>query len=102
MSDPQPAKKATPTSVRRPLSASPTTSVRRPLRGKDKAPAAQNAGNPSWYVPVMLGLMIIGLVWIVVFYLTAGAFPVAAWGNWNLGAGFALIISGFLMTTNWR
>ncbi|WP_245851767.1 cell division protein CrgA [Mobilicoccus massiliensis] len=58
--------------------------------------------NPSWYVPLMLGLMIIGLVWIVVFYLTAGSFPVEAWGNWNLAAGFGLIIAGFLMTTNWR
>lgn len=58
--------------------------------------------NPPWYVPVMLGLMVIGLLWIVVFYLTAGEFPVRDWGNWNLAAGFGLIIAGFLMTTNWR
>ncbi|MDO5628245.1 MAG: cell division protein CrgA [Mobilicoccus sp.] len=58
--------------------------------------------NPTWYVPVMLTLMILGLLWIVVFYLTAGEFPVRAWGNWNLAAGFGLIIAGFLMTTNWR
>lgn len=58
--------------------------------------------NPTWYVPVMLGLMIVGLVWIVTFYLTAGEYPVRPWGNWNLGAGFGLIIAGFLMTTNWR
>lgn len=77
-------------------------------RGKKKprresTPAAKaTTPNPSWYVPVMLGLMIIGLIWIVTFYLTAGEFPVRAWGNWNLGAGFGLIITGFLMTTNWR
>lgn len=59
-------------------------------------------GNPSWYVPVMLGLMIIGLLWVVVHYLTQGEFPVKAWGNWNLVAGFGFIIAGFLMTTNWR
>lgn len=58
--------------------------------------------NPPWYVPVMLGLMIVGLIWIVVFYLTRGEFPVQPWGNWNLAAGFGLIIAGFLMTTNWR
>ncbi|GAB48805.1 cell division protein CrgA [Mobilicoccus pelagius] len=58
--------------------------------------------NPSWYVPVMVGLMVLGLLWIVVFYLTAGTFPVQPWGNWNLAAGFGLIIAGFLMTTNWR
>lgn len=72
------------------------TSVRRPV-------AAKPAGtNPSWYVPLMLGLMILGLIWIVTYYLSAALYPVASWGNWNLGAGFALIIVGFLMTTNWR
>ncbi|GMA41687.1 cell division protein CrgA [Mobilicoccus caccae] len=58
--------------------------------------------NPPWYVPLMLGLMIVGLIWIVTFYLTRGEFPVQPWGNWNLAAGFGLIIAGFLMTTNWR
>ncbi|MEP7162055.1 MAG: cell division protein CrgA [Dermatophilaceae bacterium] len=110
MSESQPAKKSTPTSVRRPVSGSPT-SVRRPLRAKmGKAGKAGKAGatgsgggaSPVWYAPVMLGLMLLGLAWIVVFYMTAGSFPVAAWGNWNMGAGFVLIITGFLMTTNWR
>lgn len=59
-------------------------------------------GNPRWFVPLMLGLMIIGLLWVVTYYLTAGRFPVQAWGNWNLAAGFAFIIAGFLMTTQWR
>ena len=49
-----------------------------------------------------VGLMIVGLIWIVTFYLTRGEFPVQPWGNWNLAAGFGLIIAGFLMTTNWR
>lgn len=79
-------------------------------KGRGKDPAAVDIDalakgpkpNPTWYVPLMLTLMILGLVWIVVFYLTAGEFPVRAWGNWNLGAGFGLIIAGFLMTTNWR
>lgn len=58
--------------------------------------------NPSWYAPVMVGLMVLGLVWIVVVYLSSGQYPIAAWGNWNLAIGFGLIIVGFLMTTNWR
>ncbi len=58
--------------------------------------------NPRWFVPVMLGLMIVGLIWVVTYYLTAAQYPVAAWGNWNLVAGFAFIIVGFLMTTRWR
>lgn len=68
--------------------------------------------NPPWFVPVMLGLMILGLVWIVVFYLTQGSYPLPtiplpggnewAVGNWNLVLGFGLVLSGFIMTTRWR
>lgn len=89
MSEPKPAKKSpkpAPTSVRRPVTAK--------ARAKDT--------NPSWYAPVMLGLMLCGLVWIVVFYLSQGRFPVQAWGQWNLGVGAGLVMGGFLMTTNWR
>lgn len=63
--------------------------------------------NPRWYVPVMLGLMVLGLVWIVVFYLTQGRYPVpevGGWapGNWNLVGGFVFVLAGFMMTTRWR
>jgi len=52
----------------------------------------------------MLGLMLLGLIWIVVFYVTAGGarLPIPALGNFNLLIGFLLIIAGFIMTTRWR
>lgn len=65
------------------------------------APAAPKP-NPRWWVPVMVGLMVLGLVWIVVFYITQQAYPIPGIGLWNLGAGFALAMAGFLMTTRWR
>ena len=58
--------------------------------------------NPAWFVPVMLGLMLAGLLWVVTFYITSGGFPVPGIGYWNLIIGFSLMISGFLMTTRWR
>ena len=58
--------------------------------------------NPPWFVPVMLGLMLLGLLWVVTFYVTATAYPIPNLGNWNLVIGFSLMISGFLMTTRWR
>ena len=63
---------------------------------------AQKIGNPAWFVPVMLGLMVIGLIWVVTFYITQERYPVASWGRWNLGAGFVFILSGFAMTTKWK
>lgn len=58
--------------------------------------------NPRWFVPLMLALMVIGLIWIVVFYVTETEYPVPGIGNWNLVAGFAFVLSGFVMTTRWR
>ena len=71
-----------------------------------KAEAKEKAGNPAWLVPVMLGLMLLGLVWIVVFYITSsqpgGPLPIPALHQWNLAVGFALIIAGFGLTTQWK
>lgn len=85
---------------RRPFRRGGTT--RAPRGGRHDAIAKAPAPNPRWFVPVMVGLMLVGLVWVVVYYLSTGLFPVRAWGNWNLLAGFAFIIAGFAMTTQWR
>lgn len=58
--------------------------------------------NPRWLVPVMLTLMILGLVWIVVTYITQSQWPIPSIGQWNLAVGFVLIIAGFGLTTRWR
>lgn len=83
-------------------SAADTKGAKNPKGGRDDAIAKAPAPNPTWFVPVMLGLMIFGLVWVVVYYLSAGQWPVGAWHNWNLLIGFTFIIAGFLMTTRWR
>lgn len=59
-------------------------------------------GNPPWFVPVMVGLMVLGLFWVVVFYVTAEQYPVPSLGRWNLVVGFGLMMTGFGMTTRWR
>lgn len=59
--------------------------------------------NPRWFVPLFCALMIIGLIWCVVYYLSpSGAWPIPNIGAWNLAIGFALIMIGFLMTMGWR
>ncbi|MGD6980111.1 MULTISPECIES: cell division protein CrgA [Citricoccus] len=57
---------------------------------------------PTWYKVIMFGLMIIGLLWIVVYYLTMGLAPIPQAGGWNIGIGFGIAVIGFIMTTRWR
>lgn len=65
---------------------------------------ARQEGNPRWLVPTMLGLMLLGLVWVVTYYLTSAnlGLPIPALGTWNLLVGFVLIIAGFGLTTRWK
>ncbi|MCW1248679.1 cell division protein CrgA [Acaricomes phytoseiuli] len=82
-------------------------------RRRDPKPTASASGaktikpNPVWYKPVMFGLMILGLLWIITFYITASTpgvtqLPIPSIGPWNIAVGFGVIIVGFLMTTRWR
>jgi hypothetical protein len=55
------------------------------------------------YIGIMLGLMVLGLLWLVVFYLWGSHIPfMESIGNWNFAIGFAFMIAGLLMTMRWR
>ena len=62
--------------------------------------------SPVWLAPLMLVLFGLGIAWLVVFYLTNGTMlglPGAdGLGNGNLLVGFAFIIAGFGLSTQWR
>ncbi|MDR1862180.1 MAG: cell division protein CrgA [Candidatus Ancillula sp.] len=60
--------------------------------------------NDPWLVPTMVGLMVLGIAWVVIFYLTAsiGGYPLPILKYGNLVAGFALIIAGFGLSTKWK
>lgn len=67
-----------------------------------QANKAVQMGNPPWFVPLMLGFFIVGLVWIVVFYLTQMAYPIPDITYGNLVIGFGLLMAGFALTTRWK
>ena len=64
--------------------------------------AAAKKPNPPWFVPVMVSLMVVGLAWIVVTYLSTAKYPIPGISQGNLAIGFVLILAGFGMTTRWR
>ena len=55
-----------------------------------------------WVAPLMLAFFLIGLAWIVVFYVTTGSLPIEALGNWNIVVGFGFIAGGFVVSTQWK
>jgi Cell division protein CrgA len=53
--------------------------------------------------PIALILLLLGLAWIVVFYLAGDDVPVmSSLGNWNLAIGMGLITAGFITLTRWK
>lgn len=50
----------------------------------------------------MFGLMLLGLAWIITYYVSQSTLPVASLGNANILVGFGILFVGFLMTTRWR
>jgi hypothetical protein len=51
----------------------------------------------------MLGLMVIGLAYIAVYYLAGERVPIMRdISSWNFAIGFGLMVSGLFMAVRWR
>ena len=66
-----------------------------------------NGGNPAWFLPVTLTLMIVGLLWIMVYYISQTLYPLGSGSPIDLGAGniivgFGLMMVGFGFLTRWK
>jgi hypothetical protein len=80
------------------------------VRGVSRTPVKVKAGPSSvWFVALFVGLMLIGLVWLMVFQLAAvgsQAPPALSWmaqlGPWNYAIAFAFMITGLLLTMRWH
>ena len=77
---------------------------KKPARPTDPGATAPAGPRPSphWWAPTMVALMVLGLVSVVLTYLTQGDLPVPGLGNWNLAIGFGIMLTGFFMTMRWR
>ncbi|MEO5832371.1 MAG: cell division protein CrgA [Nakamurella sp.] len=55
------------------------------------------------FLSIMLGMFVVGLLWLIVFYLWGDGIPfMQSLGNWNFGIAFGLLIAGLIMTMRWR
>jgi Cell division protein CrgA len=59
--------------------------------------------SPPWVGPTIVACLVVGLAWIVAYYLAGGSIPgLSALGAWNLVVGFGFIIAGVVLSTRWH
>lgn len=77
-----------------------------PRTGGTAGSAAANRSlrpSPTWYPVVMCVVFVIGLAYLVVYYLAADKIPVMQdLGAWNFAVGFGILVVGLLMAVRWR
>ena len=72
-------------------------------RPTQPAAAQENMPSGRWVPITGSTLLILGLLWIVVFYIAGADVPgMNAIGNWNLMIGMGLIVAGFIVFTKWK
>lgn len=75
-----------------------------------RTPVKIKSGPSSvWFVVFFIGLMLIGLAWLMVFQLAGSGADVPSalqWmanlAQWNYAIAFAFMITGLLLTMRWR
>lgn len=71
------------------------------LQSRSQAKALQP--SPRWFAPVMVTLMLIGLLWIVVYYVAGDRIPfMVSLSIWNFAIGFGAMVAGLIMSMRWR
>lgn len=74
-------------------------------KGVYKAP--RNVGkpktseNPRWLVPTAISLLVLGVAWIVVYYISRAQLPIPI-GDWNLVIGFVFLGGAMVLLTRWK
>ncbi len=77
------------------------------VRAQSLAPPRSLAPSPTWYPIVMAAVLLIGLAYLVVYYLTnSGTSPhvplMGDIGAWNFAVGFGIMMLGLVMAVRWR
>ncbi len=66
------------------------------------AAAATKQPSPPWVGFTAVALIVLGLAWLVVFYISDQRYPVESWGFWNLGIGFAGLVGSLIVLSRWK
>ena len=58
--------------------------------------------SPVWFGVLVLGCMVVGVAWLVTYYISGANLPISDLEAWNVVVGFMWIATGFALATQWR
>jgi Cell division protein CrgA len=74
----------------------PPTDIRPAVNAANKKP------SPTWLPVSAVVLIVFGITWLVVYYLSEQQYPVEAWRYWNLAVGFGCMVASLGILSRWR
>lgn len=81
------------------------------VRRKSEAAKAQRGNkakiasleSPAWLAPTFIVVGLIGVLWLVVYYVASQYIPfMALLGGWNVVIGMGLMALSFIIATQWK
>ncbi|MGC5028340.1 cell division protein CrgA [Micromonospora sp. DT229] len=73
-----------------------------PTDVRPTATAATRKPSPLWLPVTAVSLIVFGIGWLVVYYLSEQEYPVAELGYWNLAVGFGAMVGSLILLSRWR
>lgn len=73
-----------------------------PAEIRPASEASRRKPSPWWLPATAVGMIIVGIAWLVVFYVTQGRWPVQSWLYGNLVVGFGLMVASLGVLSRWR
>lgn len=83
----------------------PDTAARPQSSGSAARTSKTMAPSPTWYPVAMVVIMVLGLAYLVVYYLTNSGQGVPIMEDlhaWNFAVGFGVMMLGLIMAVRWR
>ncbi|WP_436525004.1 cell division protein CrgA [Actinoplanes sp. HUAS TT8] len=74
----------------------PPSDIRPAVAGASKKP------SPTWLPATAVILIVVGIGWLVTYYLSSQQWPVESWRYWNLAVGFGCMVASLGILSRWR
>ncbi len=73
-----------------------------PAEVRPATTAAARKPSPIWLPITAVTLIVVGIGWLVVYYLSSQQYPVGSWGYANLAVGFGSMVASLILLSRWR